>query len=180
MIEDPKVVDEGAAPVEGAAPEAEPDAAPVEEIPEDPAVRVERERGEYLELAQRTQADFENYRRRAAKEISAAGARAKGPLLRDLLPVVDNLERAISLAGDAGEGLANGVKLVHSELIATLERNGVKGFEPVGEPFDPTVHEALSTRPDEGSEAGLVLEVVEKGYRLEDSILRPARVIVSA
>ncbi len=180
MIDEEKVIDDGAAPPEGVAPDAEPEVAAVEEIPEDPAARVERERGEYLELAQRTQADFENYRRRAAKEISSAGARAKGPLLRDLLPVVDNLERAIGLAGDAGEGLANGVKLVHSELIATLERNGVRGFEPVGEPFDPTVHEALSTRPEEGSEAGLVVEVVEKGYRLEDSILRPARVIVSA
>jgi molecular chaperone GrpE len=70
--------------------------------------------------------------------------------------------------------------MVHAELLGALERNGVAAYEPSGETFDPTVHEALSTRPADGAEAGVVVEVLEKGYRLDDTVLRPARVIVSA
>ena len=130
-------------------------------------------------MAQRTQADFENYRKRAAKEAAAAGERAKGGLVRELLPIVDNLERALASAEENEQHLAEGVRLVYSELIAVLERNGVEQFDPSGETFDPTVHEALSTRSEDGAEPGVVLEVVEKGYRTSDSILRPARVVVS-
>ena len=146
---------------------------------EEPLARAMRERGEYLDLAQRTQADFENYRKRAAKEAAAAGARAKGGLVRELLPVVDNLERALSSAGEGEQHLAEGVRLVHSELIAVLERNGVEQFDPKGESFDPKVHDALSTRSQDGAEPGVVLDVVEKGYRANGSVLRPARVVVS-
>ena len=145
---------------------------------EEPLARAEREGREYLELAQRTQADFENYRKRAAKEAAAAGERAKGGLVRELLPVVDNLERALASA-EGSEHLAEGVRLVHSELVGVLERNGVEPFDPAGEQFDPELHEALSTRSDEGAGAGLVLDTVEKGYRLNGSVLRPARVVVS-
>jgi molecular chaperone GrpE len=146
---------------------------------QDPLARVERERAEYLELAQRMQADFENYRKRAAKEAAQAGERAKAGLVRELLPVVDNLERALASAPE-GDPLLDGVKLVHGELVAVLERSGVQGFDPSGETFDPTEHEALSTRSAEGTDSGVVLDVVEKGYRLNGAILRPARVIVSA
>jgi molecular chaperone GrpE len=156
--------------------EAEPDEAEQEE---DPLAGAERERDEYLALAQRTQADFENYRKRAAREAAAAGARAKSGLVRELLPVVDNLERALASASEEEQHLAEGVRLVHSELIAVLERNGVEQFDPRGETFDPTVHEALSTRAEDGAEPGVVLDVVEKGYRTADSVLRPARVVVS-
>jgi molecular chaperone GrpE len=135
---------------------------------------------DYLALAQRIQADFENYRKRAAKEAVAAGQRAKSGLVRELLPVVDNLERALASAGDQEQHLAEGVRLVHSELIAVLERNGVEQFDPSGERFDPGEHEALSTRGQDGAESGLVLDVVEKGYRANGTILRPARVVVSA
>ncbi len=140
---------------------------------------MQRERDEYLALAQRTQADFENYRKRAAKEAAAAGERAKSGLVSELLPVVDNLERALESAGKNEEHLADGVRLVHSELIAVLSRNGVEQFDPKGEKFDPTYHEALSTRDDEDAGAGTVLDVVEKGYRLNGTVLRPARVVVS-
>ena len=140
---------------------------------------LQRERDEYLALAQRTQADFENYRKRAAKEAAAAGERAKSGLVSELLPVVDNLERALESAGKKEEHLADGVRLVHSELIAVLSRNGVEQFDPKGEKFDPTYHEALSTRDDEDAGAGTVLDVVEKGYRLNGTVLRPARVVVS-
>jgi molecular chaperone GrpE len=139
---------------------------------------LESERDKYLELAQRTQADFENYRKRAAKEAAAAGSRAKAGLVRELLPVLDNLERALDHA-DEGESLLEGVRLVHSDLVGVLQRSGVQSFDPSGEPFDPTLHEALSTRPQDGQHPGTVVEVVEKGYRLNDTILRPARVVVS-
>jgi molecular chaperone GrpE len=147
---------------------------------EDPHARLERERDEYLDLARRAQADFENYRKRAAKEAALAGQRAKSGLVRELLPVVDNLERALASAGDDEQHLAEGVRLVHSELIAVLERNGVEQFNPRGERFDPEEHEALSMRSEDGAESGTVLDVVEKGYRANGGILRPARVVVSS
>jgi molecular chaperone GrpE len=147
--------------------------------PEDPLAKAERERNEYLALAQRTQADFENWRKRAAKEAAAAGQRAKGGIVRELLPVVDNLERALESAQESEQHLAEGVRLVHAELVAVLERNGVESFDPAGESFDPELHEALSTRTEDGSDPGLVLDVVEKGYKLNGTVLRPARVVVS-
>ena len=147
---------------------------------EDPANEEERivdEPEDYLALAQRIQADFENYRKRAVREAAAAGERARSGLVRELLPIVDNLERALASAEEGEQHLAEGVRLVHSELIAVLERNGIEQFDPAGDKFDPAEHEALSVR-DEG-EAGLVLDVVEKGYRSNGTVLRPARVVVS-
>jgi molecular chaperone GrpE len=132
---------------------------------------------DYLALAQRIQADFENYRKRAAREAAAAGERAKSGLVRELLPIVDNLERALVSAEEGEQHLAEGVRLVHSELIAVLERNGIQQFDPAGDKFDPAEHEALSVR--EGGEPGVVLDVVEKGYRANGTVLRPARVVVS-
>ena len=98
----------------------------------------------------------------------------------ELLPVVDNLERALASAEESEQHLAEGVRLVHSELIAVLERNGVEQFDPSGDRFDPTEHEALSMRRQDGSESGVVLDVVEKGYRANGTVLRPARVVVSS
>jgi molecular chaperone GrpE len=146
---------------------------------DDPEAQLTRERDEYLDLAKRAQADFENYRKRAAKEAVAAGQRAKSGLVRELLPVVDNLERALASAQEQEKHLAEGVRLVHSELIAVLERNGVEQFDPKGEEFDPSFHEALSTRSEDGAGPGVVLDVVEKGYRSNGTVLRPARVVVS-
>ena len=170
------VADESAAPESPEAPE--PEEVPETE-PEDPVEALQRERDEYLALAQRTQADFENFRKRAAREATAAGQRAKTGVVSGLFPVVDNLERALASAGEAEEHLADGVRLVHSELLALLERNGVEQFDPTGEPFDPAFHEALSTRPAEDGDPGVVIDVVEKGYRANGSVLRPARVVVS-
>lgn len=174
--EEELVADESAAPESPEAPE--PEEVPETE-PEDPVEALQRERDEYLALAQRTQADFENFRKRAAREATAAGQRAKTGVVSGLFPVVDNLERALASAGDAEEHLADGVRLVHSELLALLERNGVEQFDPAGEPFDPAFHEALSTRPAEDGDPGVVIDVVEKGYRANGSVLRPARVVVS-
>jgi molecular chaperone GrpE len=144
---------------------------------DDPLASAERDRDEYLDLARRTQADFENYRKRAAREAAVAGERAKSGLVRELLPIVDNLERALRSAEEGEQHLAEGVRLVHAELIAVLERNGVEQFDPAGDRFDPSEHEALSVRND--GEPGVVLDVVEKGYRTNGAVLRPARVVVS-
>jgi molecular chaperone GrpE len=158
---------------EAGEPSGEEDPANEEEILE----QTDEASENYLELAQRIQADFENYRKRAAREAAAAGERAKSGLVRELLPVVDNLERALASAEDGEQHLAEGVRLVHSELIAVLERNGIQQFDPVGDKFDPGEHEALSVRND--GEPGVVLEVVERGYRSNGTVLRPARVVVS-
>jgi molecular chaperone GrpE len=146
---------------------------------DDPLAQAQRERDEYLDLARRAQADFEDYRKRAAREAAAAGERAKSGLVRELLPVVDNLERALASAGESEQHLAEGVRLVHSELIAVLERHGVEQFDPSGQSFDPALHEALSTRSEDGAEPGVILDVVEKGYKANGSVLRPARVVVA-
>ena len=187
QLRDEDESEDGAAVEEIAAaePQPEPEAAvdePAAAEPElDPLARAQAERDEYLELAQRTQADFENYRKRTAQQAAQAGERAKAGLLREILPVVDNLERALASAGEAEAALAEGVKLVLADLRGVLARAGVEAIEPVGERFDPTTHEALSTRPaDDGAEAGIVVEVVEKGYRTRDNVIRPARVVVSA
>ena len=146
---------------------------------EDPLAVAQRERDQYLDLAKRTQADFENYRKRAAKDVAVSGARARAGLIRELLPVVDNLERALATA-PADDPMAEGVRLVLMDLHGVLSRAGVEPIEPKGETFDPNVHEALTTRQEEGVEAGTVLDVVEKGYKGADQVIRPARVIVAA
>ena len=138
---------------------------------------VSRERDEYLALAQRAKADFENYRKRSARDAADAERRGKAVLARELLPSIDNLERALA-AADEGSEVARGVALVHGELQATLGRAGVESYDPVGERFDPNLHEAISTRADD-AEAGVVVETLERGYRLDGALLRPARVIVS-
>ena len=142
------------------------------------------ERDEYLELARRTKADFENFRKRMSAEIQAAGVRGKGELARDVVPVLDDLERALQSAGidpegDSPDGLTHGVLLVFRGLRETLTRNGIEAVDPKGEKFDPNLHEALSTLPVEGTESGVIVEVMQKGYRFEDQLIRPARVVVS-
>ena len=146
-----------------------------------------RERAErsdaYLALAQRTQADFENYRKRTMRDVRAAEARGVGRLARELLPALDNLERALAAVEASGEDeehhLTQGVRLVQSELSAALGRAGIQGYAPKGERFDPEHHEAVAQQPVEGFEPGTIVEVLQAGYRLNDAVLRPARVIVA-
>src|SRR4051794_37930809 len=165
-----------------AAAAAEPEAeAPQAEPEEDELTVATRQRDEYLDLAKRTQADFENYKKRAAKDMTAAGARARIGVIREILPVVDNLERALSVAPEGnGDAFVEGVRLVYRELEGALARAGVEAIEPKGDAFDPNVHEALSVRPQEGAESGTVVDVVEKGYRTADTVVRPARVVVAS
>jgi len=140
---------------------------------------VKRERDEYLELAQRAKADFENYRKRAAQQAADAERKAKASFARDVIPAIDNLERAME-AAPADDPLADGVRLVHRELTDALTRAGVAPFDPTGEKFDPNSSEALSTQPGNGADPGTVLEVLTLGYRLDGQVLRPARVVVAA
>ena len=162
-----------------AAADSEAEAELAAEPPDDDPAHLKSERDRYLDLAKRTQADFDNYRKRAAKDAAAAGARAKAGLVRELLPVVDNLERALASASDSDAAIAEGVRLVHADLVGVLERNGIVSEEPTGQRFDPTEHEAVSMRTEDGAEPGIVLDVVEKGYKLNDTVIRPARVVVS-
>jgi len=139
-----------------------------------------REKEEYLELARRTKADFENFRKRAAADVQAAAARGKAEVAREVIDAVDNLERALEAADGSGDGLASGVEMVLKGLRETLDRNGIDVVDPAGEKFDPNQHEALSTMPVEGTEGGTVVEVMQKGYRMGEQLIRPARVVVSA
>jgi molecular chaperone GrpE len=139
---------------------------------------------EYLELAKRTRADFENYRKRAAREAAAAQQRGVTKLVRELLPAVDNLDRALEAVNATGETsngdeLVSGVKLVHAELIAALARAGVDRFDPEGQRFDPQFHEAVGQVSVDGAEPGTIIEVYQRGYRLGDAVIRPARVLVA-
>jgi molecular chaperone GrpE len=186
----------------GAHPEAEADQrqdseAAAREVERDleELEKARRERDEYLDLARRTKADFENYRKRAAGEAEAARRRGKAELAEDLLPALDSLESALTAAGvhpsaadapsDEGGGAAQlgdverGILLTYQGLRATLERNGVEAYDPTGEKFDPEWHEAVSTRPADGAEPGTVVDVVQKGYRLDGQVIRAARVVVS-
>ncbi len=151
----------------------------------DELVELAAQRDEYLALAQRTQADFENYRKRVARESALARNRGIGKLAKELLPALDNLDRALEDAGTAeGEGqdepLLAGVRLVRTELGAALARMGIESFSPVGERFDPSEHEAMAQQAVQGAESGTVVEVYQAGYRLGEEILRPARVVVAA
>ncbi len=143
---------------------------------------------QYLELAQRTRADFENYRKRAAREVSGAEERGLVKLARELLPAVDDLDRAVAAAqaaetaeGDGAGNLVSGIKLVHAGVIAALARVGIEPYSPLGERFDPQHHEAVAQQPVDGAQSGTVVDVYQRGYRLRDgSVLRPARVVVAA
>jgi molecular chaperone GrpE len=134
----------------------------------------------YLELAKRTQADFENYRKRMARENAVAAERGAARLAKELLPALDHLELSLKGAeGHADEDVIKGFALVRDELLAALGKSGIQAFSPAGEPFDPNEHEAMAQQPSEDAESGTVLEVYQQGFRINGQILRPARVVVA-
>ena len=137
------------------------------------------ERDEAVDRWKRAAADFENFRKRSVREREELVTLANERLVKDLLPILDDLERALEAAAQHQEAqLEEGVRLTHRALAALLERNGVKEIE-TGAKFDPHVHEALLTQPSEAEE-GSVIDVVQKGYTLGDRVVRPARVVVAA
>jgi molecular chaperone GrpE len=170
-----------------APPAGEADAQDVERDFDALLADAEAKRDEYLEIARRAQADFENYRKRMAAEVQAAALRGKAEVVRSFLPVVESFERALDHAGidpeadAAGEDpVKQGWALTFRDLTGALTGAGVEVVDPKGEKFDPNQHEALSTVQVEGAEAGVVVEVMQKGYQFDGHLIRPARVVVAA
>ena len=156
-------------------PEPADEAAPADAPPEDDKA------AQYLAMAQRTQADFENFRKRAAREAAVAADRGMAKLAKELLPALDHLELALRAAEEHGGGeFAKGIRQIQAELVGALGRVGIQPYSPQGEPFDPSEHEAMASQPVEGTEPGTVAEVYQQGYRINGTVLRPARVVVAA
>jgi len=159
---------------ENAAP---PDAAEVESLR-----KLAAERDQYLDMAQRLRAEFENYQKRARKERDDDRRYAVGTFAFDLLPVIDNLERALTAARQAGDqaSLVQGVAMVQTQFLEQLKRHGITRIEADGRPFDPNLHQAVMQRPSSDVEPNTVVQVLEPGYLIHDRVLRPAKVIVAA
>lgn len=144
------------------------------------AARLAAERDEYLDALQRLKAEFDNYRKRAERERQTIAGGATREVVRGLLPVMDNLERAVAALGGGGQEIVAGLEMVRGQLAALLVGHGVEEIEADGRDFDPNVHEAVAQIPSPRHAAGAVVEVVEKGYRISDHVLRPSRVVVAA
>ena len=151
---------------------------------DDPAARlatVERDLDETVALLKRTQADFQNYQARNARERDTERKYAVWALARDLLPAFDNLERAVAAARQAGDAspLMQGVAATLQQWLQIFGRHGITPIEAAGQPFDPNRHEAVMQQPSAEVPPQTVLQVLEQGYMLHERVLRPARVIVS-
>ena len=145
----------------------------------DETAALQKERDEYLDALQRLKAEFDNYRKRVARDQGDLVARAAERLVRQLLPVLDDLERALEFAAAHEEAqLEDGVRLVHRSLADALAKEGLAEIPTDGR-FDPHTQEALLSQPSEAEE-GTVIQVLQKGYTLGDLVLRPARVVVSS
>jgi molecular chaperone GrpE len=156
----------------------EPSETPEEPEELDALAAVTKERDDYLDALQRLKAEFDNYRKRVARDQHEQAARAHERLLKELVPVLDDLERALEAASQHEEAkLEEGVRLVHRSLAALLAREGLSEVETNGK-FDPHTQEALLSQPSDAEE-GSVIQVFQKGYKLGDRVLRPARVVVS-
>jgi molecular chaperone GrpE len=131
------------------------------------------------DLYLRALADFDNYRRRVERERSRFGREALQALLPELLDVVDDLDRFLKVANEENAPFTDGVRAVRHKLLGLLEKEGVRPFDSVGTPFDPSLHEVVATAKDE-DEAGQVVQELRRGYKWKDDLLRPARVVVAA
>jgi molecular chaperone GrpE len=168
-----------AAPAEdGCGPTGDAAAANAVDGSRDELAELAARRDEYLALAQRTRADFENYRKRMGREVAAAEGRGAARLAKELLPALDNLQLALTAESDGG-AFAEGMRLVQRELLAALGRAGIEPYASTGERFDPVVHEAVAQHAVEGAEPGTIVEVMQHGYRHGEAVLRPARVLVA-
>ena len=158
----------------------QPEAAEAQ-APEDPITQLERERDEMRSIAQRAQADLVNYKRRAEEERWALARSASNSVVSKLLPIADDLQRAVdALPDDAPESWSSGLRLVSQNMRALLESEGVTRFEPAqGDPFDPAEQEAIASQPSAEHPSGAVLMTISAGYRGRDRVLRAAQVVVS-
>jgi molecular chaperone GrpE len=169
-----------------------PHTGPADDVPDiDPVARLqaglikaEQDKKENWDKYLRAAADLENYRRRAKRDLDDARAEAKQRVLKEMLPVVDNLERALTHAEEAGKagdlaGIVDGVRLVLRQFGTALERTDVTPVDAIGQPFDPNLHEAISQVETADKPAGTVVSVLQRGYKLGDRLLRPALVVVA-
>lgn len=142
---------------------------------------VKQERDQFRSLLQRTQADFENYQKRIQRDLKQDLRYAAGPLVRDLLPALDNLDRATAAAKQAGETgpLVQGVAMVQSQFLEALKRHGITRIEALGQPFDPNLHQAVMQQASKEQPPNTVVQVLEQGFMIHDRVLRPASVVVS-
>jgi molecular chaperone GrpE len=140
---------------------------------------VAAERDEYLDALQRLKAEFDNYRRRTERDREAVAVGATRELVRSLLPVMDNLERAVAALGGQGDEIVAGLEMVRAQLSELLAGHGVEEIEATGREFDPNVHEAVAQLPSAEHAEGAVVEVIQKGYRISEHVLRPSRVVVA-
>ncbi len=169
----------GRAPGDGAADTNDAAAGVLEDLD---ALRARAtERDQFLSLLQRTRADFENYQKRTQREREQERRYWHGTLALDLLPVLDNLERAVAAARQAGETgpLVQGVGMVQAQLLDLLRRHGITPIEAEGKPFDPNLHQAVMQQPSSTLPPGSVSQVLEKGFMIHDRVLRPAKVAVT-
>jgi molecular chaperone GrpE len=159
-------------------PRTEPQVEEETETPVDELTSVTNERDEYLDALQRLKAEFDNYRKRVARDQQELAARAHERLVKELVPILDDLERALEAVAKHEEArLEEGVRLVHRSLADLLTREGLTEVETAGR-FDPHTQEALLSQPSD-EEEGSVIQVLQKGYKLGDRVLRPARVVIS-
>jgi molecular chaperone GrpE len=159
---------------------ASDDDGPADTDAQKPAGDAKCEAEDWRQRAYRAAADLENFRKRVLKEKEELRKYAIEGVLKDLIPVADNMERALGHAGTLGGALADGVSMILRQYLAALERYGAKPFDPKGEHFDPQFHEAMSQLPREGAEPGTVIEVFQRGWMLHDRLVRPAMVVIAA
>jgi molecular chaperone GrpE len=162
---------------EGAAPES----APADGVADDVS-RLTEERDQLRDRLLRTTAEFDNYRKRVDRDRKDMADRAAESVLTDILPVIDDLERALAApdAGEGAEGYRRGVELIHKQLLDLLTRRGVTTIDTVGATFDPHLHQAVSSEPSAEHREGEIIEEFRRGYRLGERLLRPAMVKVAA
>jgi molecular chaperone GrpE len=166
---------------EGTEPnEAEGNGVAEEAAPLSDLERVSAERDQYLDALQRLKAEFDNFRKRNDRERQSIATGATREVVRGLLPVMDNLERAVAALGDQGEQIVAGLEMVRGQLAGLLAGHGVEEIPASGEQFDPTVHEAIASTPSPDHPEGTVIQVIEKGYRQDDHVLRPTRVVIAS
>jgi molecular chaperone GrpE len=142
---------------------------------------LQRERDELYDRLLRTTAEFDNYRKRTDRERRELSDAIAADVVRDLLPAIDDLERALAAApaGDAASGYRRGVELIHRQLLDALRRRGVEPLEAIGQAFDPNWHEAVAHDPLEGRRDGEITAELRRGYRIGQRLLRPAQVKVA-
>ena len=155
---------------------------PKEKIEATPLFLAREEAEMYKDRWMRLAAEFENYKKRRAREFETLIQSASEDVIRDLLPILDGVGRALAHSenGDTeSEGFQEGIKMIMEQFPRVLYNRNLKEIETIGKPFDPTVHEALMQMPSEIHDAGIVADEIEKGYSLGDKVLRPAKVVVS-